>query len=60
MKTLCTYYHQCNDADKCGRKVTQQQVGSLLLTGETVTLFPAPPVCHTEWKDRQDLYKENE
>jgi len=58
MTTLCTYYPQCTNAEKCGKKVEQEQLERLLVAGEPIMLFVAPPVCHTSWKDRQDLYKE--
>lgn len=54
-QTICTWYHQCTKAAECSRVRSDTQMRWLVDSGREFATFVGPPICHSEWKDREDL-----
>ena len=52
-KTFCQWGKECTA--ECNKRLTPEVEAAAIESGLPLALFVAPPVCHTSWKDRQDL-----
>lgn len=55
-KTWCTWYKDCADRQMCDRVLTPEERAKAESLNLPISQFMAPPKCHTEWKDREDLH----
>ena len=58
--TFCQFYDSCSLSDDCGRALTPAVQRDAEETQLPIFMFVAPPICHSHWKDRQDIHKGKE
>ena len=52
-KTFCQWGEECTAT--CDRRLTIEVEKGAQDSGLPLSLFVAPPVCHTSWKDSEEL-----
>lgn len=54
-KTYCPFAGQCKLSPTCDRALTTELLTKLMNDNVQFTTYLAPPVCHSEWTDREEL-----